>query len=69
MTDPRPADLQCQAHEHTERARTKMDDRRSDAPDGVGGWVAERAGEWSTDGPDEATMQRHKFVWNTLVDY
>jgi 1-acyl-sn-glycerol-3-phosphate acyltransferase len=69
MTDPRPAELKQQAHEHAEKAREKMDDRREQASGGVSGWVAERAGDWSTDGPDETTMQRHKFVWNALVDH
>jgi hypothetical protein len=27
------------------------------------------AGEWNLDGQDEATMQRQKFLWNTLVDH
>jgi len=69
MSDPRPADVKQQAHEHAERARQKMADRRSDAGGGLAGWVAERASEWSTSGPDETTMQRHKFVWNALVDH
>ena len=69
MTDPRPADLQRQAHEHAEKAREKMDDRRADASGGVSGWMAERTGDWSTDGPDEGTMQRQKFVWNALINY
>jgi hypothetical protein len=27
------------------------------------------AGEWNLDGQDEATMQRQRFLWNTLVDH
>ena len=69
MSDPRPADLKQQAREHAENSRAKMDDRRSDTSGGIAGWVAERASEWSTAGPDETTMQRHKFVWNALVDH
>jgi 1-acyl-sn-glycerol-3-phosphate acyltransferase len=69
MSDSRSADLKRQAREQAEQARTKMDARRAEASGGVSGWMAERAGDWSTDGPDEATMQRHKFVWNALVDY
>jgi 1-acyl-sn-glycerol-3-phosphate acyltransferase len=69
MNDPRPAHLKQQAHEHAAKARAKMDERRSDASGGISGWVAERASNWSTNGPDERTMQGHKFVWNTLVDH
>jgi 1-acyl-sn-glycerol-3-phosphate acyltransferase len=58
-----------QAHEHAESAREKMADRRKDADGGVAGWISERAGDWSTDGPDEAVMQRQKFLWNTLIDH
>ena len=60
MSDSRPADLQRQAREHAERARTTMDERRSEASDGVSGWVADRAGEWSTRRPgrgDDAAPQ------------
>jgi 1-acyl-sn-glycerol-3-phosphate acyltransferase len=46
-----------------------MDEKRSGAGDGFAGWVAGRAGEWSLDGQDEVTMQRQKFLWNTLVDH
>ena len=44
MSDPRPAELKQQAHEHAEKAREKMDDRRSNASGGISGWVAERSG-------------------------
>jgi 1-acyl-sn-glycerol-3-phosphate acyltransferase len=69
MNDQRSPQVRRQAEEHAERARQKMDERRAEAPDGVAGWIAERAGHWTTDGPDEAVMQSHKFVWNTLVDH
>ncbi len=46
-----------------------MDAKRRDAGDGLGGWIADRAGEWDLSGQDETTMQRQKFLWNFLVDY
>lgn len=46
-----------------------MDDKRRETGDGIAGWVAERAAEWDLSGQDETTMQRQKFLWNTLVDH
>ncbi len=46
-----------------------MDQRRTKQDGGVSGWVAERAGQWDLSGPDEATMQRQKYFWNSLVDH
>jgi 1-acyl-sn-glycerol-3-phosphate acyltransferase len=66
--DHRPADVRAQAQRHAEQARAAMEDRRSDQS-GVGGWIAERAGEWDLRGQDEKTLQRQKFFWNVLVDY
>src|SRR3954453_13538891 len=59
---------QNQARRHAERAREKAGQRREQA-DGVAGWVADRAGEWSLDGPDYTWMDRQKYFWNPLVDY
>jgi 1-acyl-sn-glycerol-3-phosphate acyltransferase len=68
-TDTRPNHVRRQAQAHADQARAAMDAKREDAGDGLAGWVAERAGEWDLGGQDEATMQRQKFLWNTLVDY
>src|SRR5262249_1260165 len=68
-TDHRSAPVQEQAHQHAERARAQMDRRRAEQDGGVSGWVAQRAGEWDLSGPDEQTMQRQKYFWNSLVDY
>jgi 1-acyl-sn-glycerol-3-phosphate acyltransferase len=68
-TDHRSPELQQQAKQHADEARARMDERRAEQEGGVGGWIAERAGEWDLSGPDEATMQRQKFFWNALVDY
>src|SRR3954454_809191 len=44
-------------------------DKRRDKADGAAGWVAERAGDWSLDGPDYGFMRRQQYFWNPLVDY
>jgi 1-acyl-sn-glycerol-3-phosphate acyltransferase len=51
-----------------EQAKRKVRRRRERA-DGAAGWVAERAGEWTLDGPDTGFMERQKYLWNPLVDY
>jgi len=51
-----------------EQSKRKARARRERA-DGAAGWVAERAGEWTLDGPDTAFMERQKYLWNPLVDY
>jgi 1-acyl-sn-glycerol-3-phosphate acyltransferase len=68
-TDHRPTDIRKQAQKHAGEARAQMDQRRGKQDGGVSGWVAKRAGQWDLSGFDEATMQRQKFFWNTLVDY
>ncbi|MBJ8345470.1 lysophospholipid acyltransferase family protein [Antrihabitans sp. YC2-6] len=67
--DTRPNAVRNQALEHAESAREKMTERREHQSSGLGGWVTQRAGEWSLDGPDEKAMQRQKFFWNALIDY
>jgi 1-acyl-sn-glycerol-3-phosphate acyltransferase len=68
-SDTRPNEVQAQAAQHADEARQKMAEKRSDAGDGLAGWIAERASEWDLSGQDETTMQRQKFLWNVLVDY
>jgi hypothetical protein len=46
-----------------------MDQRRADRDGGVSGWFTNRAREWDLSGPDERTMQRQKYFWNSLADY
>ena len=36
---------------------------------GAAGWVADRAGQWTLDGPDWTFMERQKYLWNPLMDY
>src|SRR5215208_1912582 len=57
-----------QAGRNAVRARRKAEARREDAT-GAAGWVAERAGQLSLDGVDEAFMERQKYFWNPLMDY
>jgi 1-acyl-sn-glycerol-3-phosphate acyltransferase len=57
-----------QADRFAEHAARKADERREKA-DGAAGWVAERAGEWTLDGPDYGFMRRQQYFWNPLVDY
>jgi 1-acyl-sn-glycerol-3-phosphate acyltransferase len=58
----------AQAELHATQARKKVDAKRREQS-GAAGWVAERAGKWSLDGPDYAFMERQKFLWNPLMDY
>jgi 1-acyl-sn-glycerol-3-phosphate acyltransferase len=56
-----------QAERHAKQAREKGHHRREKL-DGAAGWVADRAGEWSLDGPDQAWMENQKYFWNSLCD-
>jgi 1-acyl-sn-glycerol-3-phosphate acyltransferase len=68
-SDTRSRQVRSQAQRHADASREAMDAKRRDAGDGLGGWIADRAGEWDLSGQDETTMQRQKFLWNVLVDY
>jgi 1-acyl-sn-glycerol-3-phosphate acyltransferase len=57
-----------QAEEHAAAARRKVSARR-EQQSGAAGWVADRAGQWSLDGPDYDFMERQKYLWNPLMDY
>src|SRR5256714_3165393 len=57
-----------QAQLQARRARRKAA-RRRDRASGAAGWVADRAGEWSLDGPDYRFLEAQKYLWNPLVDY
>jgi 1-acyl-sn-glycerol-3-phosphate acyltransferase len=61
---PRPS----QAQRHAEQAAVKAERRREETS-GVAGWVADRAGEWSLDGPDWRFLEVQKYLWNPLMDY
>src|SRR5204863_8169749 len=59
---------EAQAKRHAQEAKRKVDKRREKLS-GAAGWVADRAGQWSLDGPDTAFMERQKYFWNPLIDY
>jgi len=64
----RPRDRGAQARGHAAAARRKASERR-ERLDGAAGWVADRAGQWSLDGPDWEFVERQKYLWNPLMDY
>jgi 1-acyl-sn-glycerol-3-phosphate acyltransferase len=57
-----------QAERHAEAAKRKVSERR-EKQTGAAGWVADRAGQWTLDGPDWGFMERQKYLWNPLMDY
>jgi 1-acyl-sn-glycerol-3-phosphate acyltransferase len=57
-----------QATRHAEAAAEKARKRR-EAATGLAGVVAERAGDWSLDGPDLGFMHAQKYLWNPLMDF
>ena len=59
---------QGQAERHAEQAKRKVAKRR-DQQSGAAGWVADRASQWSLDGPDWQFIDRQKYLWNPLMDY
>src|SRR5215210_6481641 len=58
-----------QAARHAEQAKEKADERREAASGGLSGWIAERAGQWSLEGPEYDWMEYQKYFWNPLMDY
>ena len=59
---------QEQADRQAEQARAKAAEKR-EQQSGAAGWVADRASQWSLDGPDWNFMERQKYLWNPLMDY
>jgi 1-acyl-sn-glycerol-3-phosphate acyltransferase len=57
-----------QAERHAAAAKRKVSERR-EKQSGAAAWVADRAGEWSLDGPDWGFVERQKYLWNPLMDY
>jgi 1-acyl-sn-glycerol-3-phosphate acyltransferase len=58
----------AQAERYAQETEKRAQERREQAS-GAAGWVGDRAGEWTLDGPDYAFMDRAKYLWNPLVDY
>jgi 1-acyl-sn-glycerol-3-phosphate acyltransferase len=65
---PRTRAKRGQADRHAEQAREKIDRRRAEQS-GAAGWIADRAGKWTLDGPDWKFIERQKYLWNPLMDY
>jgi 1-acyl-sn-glycerol-3-phosphate acyltransferase len=61
--------VRLRALDHADETRSAMAAKREETDGGLAGWVAQRAAEWDLGGQDEATMQRQKYFWNTLVDH
>jgi 1-acyl-sn-glycerol-3-phosphate acyltransferase len=57
-----------QAQRHAQRSKRVVRERREKLS-GAPAWIAERAGQWSLDGPDYEFMERQKYFWNPLMDY
>ncbi|MEP6952481.1 MAG: lysophospholipid acyltransferase family protein [Solirubrobacteraceae bacterium] len=63
------ATKKSQADRYAEESAKKVAQRREQAGGGASGWIADRAGEWTLDGPDDTFMERQKYFWNPLMDY
>jgi 1-acyl-sn-glycerol-3-phosphate acyltransferase len=57
-----------QRQRHAEQAKRKVHERR-ERESGAAGWVADRAGKWSLEGPDWDFMEQQRYLWNPLMDY
>jgi 1-acyl-sn-glycerol-3-phosphate acyltransferase len=68
FSEQRSRSRQSQANRHAEQARRKVQ-RRREGQSGVGGWISDRASEWTLEGTDMAFMARQKYLWNPLMDY
>lgn len=53
--------------EHTAGEAKQIAARRRDEASGVAGLVAERASEWTLDGPDWSFLEAQKYFWNPLI--
>jgi len=57
-----------QGERQAETARRQVARKRAEQS-GVTGWVADRASEWTLDGPDFDFLELQKYFWNPLMDY
>ncbi|MGA9873343.1 MAG: lysophospholipid acyltransferase family protein [Rhodococcus sp. (in: high G+C Gram-positive bacteria)] len=60
--------LREQAQRYAAAARTKMKHRREQHGGGLGGYVAERAGDWSLDDQNTVAMDRQVKFWSFVTD-
>jgi 1-acyl-sn-glycerol-3-phosphate acyltransferase len=58
-----------QAQRAAEKARERESRRREERQGGASGLIADRAAQWSLDGPDWEFFERQKYLWNPLIDY
>lgn len=68
-TDGHRSSARRRQAEHTAREARQTAARRREAASGVTGLVAERASEWTLDGPDWRFLEIQKYFWNPLMDY
>src|SRR5205807_2738536 len=66
--EERDRPLQAQAERYAQHAR-KQEARRRAGQSGVTGLVADRASQWTLDGPDFDFLELQKYFWNPLMDY
>ncbi|OZC52265.1 glycerol acyltransferase [Rhodococcus sp. RS1C4] len=66
--DHRSEELQEQAQRQAAAARVKMKHRRDRQEGGLGGYVAERAGDWDLDDQNTAAMDRQVRFWRFVTD-
>ncbi|OZC74487.1 glycerol acyltransferase [Rhodococcus sp. 15-649-1-2] len=66
--DHRSEELQEQAQRQAAAARVKMKHRRNRQEGGLGGYVAERAGDWDLDDQNTAAMDRQVRFWRFVTD-
>ncbi len=67
-TGSRSRSRQSQAERYADEAAVRVT-RKRQSQSGVSGWVADRAGAWSLEGPDWEFFERQKYLWNPLMDY
>ena len=61
-------DRRQQAQRAARQAQQKAQ-KRAEQQTGAAGWVADRASQWSLDGPDWGFVEIQKYFWNPLMDY
>ena len=55
--------------EQSARDAKRVAARRRARQSGVSGWVADRASNWTLEGPDWGFFEIQKYFWNPLIDY
>src|SRR5437660_8299238 len=66
--EPSPPRIETVRQRTAKQAEQKQAQRR-EKQSGATGWVADRAADYSLDGPDFTFMNRTKYLWNPLMDY